>query len=284
MMGLAIGALLSLASCGNDDGAGDGLLVVAGFYPLAEAAERVGGDRVDVVNLTPAGSEPHDLEVTPDQVDRLEDADLVLYLGGGFQPAVEEIVDRRDGPSLDLLDAPGDDDVDPHGWLDPVLFAEAVDRIEAALAEASADDRATFAANADEYRSELTALDDEFAAGLADCERDDIVTSHEAFHYLAERYGLEQRAISGIDPESEPEPDRLGELADFVDANGVTTVFFESLVSADLADTLAREAGVETALLNPVEGLTDDEIGEGATYASVMRENLAALEEALGCR
>ncbi|MGH9245708.1 MAG: metal ABC transporter substrate-binding protein [Acidimicrobiales bacterium] len=326
----SLAMIAALAGCGDDSGEASegGLRVVASFYPLAEAAERVGGDLVAVTNLTPAGTEPHDLELTPDQVDELEDADVVLYVGQGFQPAVEEIVERRDGTSIDVLegmaleegapdehgheededqaDEEGEDHadeegeegedhadeeegehaesgLDPHFWLDPQRFVDAVGRIEEALADESPDDAADFAANANEYRAEIDTLDDEFADGLATCERHDVVTSHAAFHYLAERYGLTQRAISGVSPESEPDPDRLAELSDFIDANGVTTVFYETLVPADLAETLANEAGVTTAVLNPIEGLTDAQLDDGATYTSVMRENLGALKDALGC-
>ncbi len=278
--------LAALAACGDDGAVGDGdrLMVVASFYPLAEAAQWVGGDLVDVVNLTPAGSEPHDLELSPDQVDRILDADLVIYLGGGIQPAVEDAVDRADVAHLDLVDDVRLEAEDPHFWLDPTRMAEATVAIGAALARAGPDDAATFSANVAEYRGELDALDAEFARVLASCARREIVTSHAAFHYLAERYGLEQLAIAGVGPESEPDPERLADLADLIDEHGVTTVFYETLVAPDLADTLAREAGVTTAVLDPIEGLSEEALGDGASYVSVMEENLASLREALGCR
>jgi zinc transport system substrate-binding protein len=256
----------------------------------------VGGDLVDVANLTPAGSEPHDLELTSRQVDRLQDAALVLYLGQGFQPAVEEIAEDRDGPSVDLLaslplvreaeahDDDGEDGpLDPHFWLDPTLMSVAVDEIEQALAEVAPEHAATFAANADEYRARLADLDAEFQSALANCARRVFVTSHAAFSYLARRYDLEQRPIAGLSPESEPAPERLDELADLIAVEGVTTVFYEALVDPDVAETLAREAGVETAVLNPLEGLTDEDVEAGRDYIAVMRDNLAALAAALGC-
>ena len=281
-------ALAALGACGEGDpsaaDAGDRLRVVASFYPLAEAAQRVGGDLVDVVNLTPVGSEPHDLELSPGQLDEILDAELVVYLGGGFQPAVEEAVEQADVPILDLADAVALEGADPHFWLDPTRMADATTAVESGLAEVSPGDAAAFAANADEYRGELEALDSELAGGLAACDRSEIVTAHAAFHYLAERYGLDEIAIAGVTPESEPDPERLADLAEFVDDHGVTTVFYESLVEPDLAETLAREAGVDTAVLDPIEGLSDDAVADGASYVSVMRENLAALREALGCR
>jgi zinc transport system substrate-binding protein len=311
---VALLALGAIACGGDDDGpdasGGDRLQVVASFYPVAEAATRVGGDRVEVTNLTPPGVEPHDFELAPDDVDRLEDADVVLYLGEGFQPAVAEIAERQDGAvdlmtgidleagaseALEAEEAAGEEgeaeegegdehgDVDPHFWLDPTLLSAAVGEIEAALTDAAPDDAATFAANARAYEDELAGLDDEMAAGLADCERDEIVTSHAAFFYLARRYGLTQLPIAGLSPESEPDADRLAELADQIDDGGITTVFYETLVSPDVAETLADEADVETAVLNPIEGLTDDDVDAGADYTSIMRDNLAALRDALGC-
>ena len=277
-----------LAACGDETGGEETVTVVASFYPLAEAAEKVGGHDVEVTNLTPAGTEPHDLELTPDQVDAVEDADVVLYLGGGFQPAVEEVAGRRAEGAVDLLaeldltEGEGGD-VDPHFWLDPTLLAEAVDRIEAALAAAEPVARTEFEAHADDYRDDLDTLDEELSRGLATCERRDIVTSHAAFSYLARRYDLEQVAIAGLSPEAEPDPDRLSDLTDLIGERGVTTVFYEALVSPDVAETLAREAGVGTAVLDPIEGLSEDDADADADYATVMRRNLEALRAALGC-
>jgi zinc transport system substrate-binding protein len=268
--------------------------VVASFYPLFEAAQRVGGDRVQVRNLTPAGSEPHDLELSSDQVDRIEDAAVVLFLGQGFQPALEKAADRAKGMKVDILDelgsllpAPaGDDelDVDPHVWLDPRLFKAVVAKVADALAVADPANRATYETNAAAYGRELDELDAAFVQGLSSCDRRVVVTSHAAFGYLTARYGLVQEAIAGLEPESEPSPQRLADLAAKVRGDGTTTVFYETLVSPKVAQALAREAGVSTAVLDPIEGLSDDDAEAGKTYVSAMRENLAALRRALGCR
>ena len=294
---LPVVGVLFVAACGGDDETGAPRpQVVASFFPIADAAQAVGGDLVDVSSLTPAGTEPHDLELTTRQVDRLQDAALVLYLDQGFQPAVEEIAEDRDGPSVDLLaglplvaeageqDDDEDGALDPHFWLDPTLMSVAVDEIEQALVEVAPEHAATFAANADEYRARLAELDAEFQSALAKCERRVFVTSHAAFSYLARRYDLEQLPIAGLSPESEPSPQRLDELADLIVADGVTTVFYEALVDPDVAETLAREAGVKTAVLNPIEGLSDEDVEAGKDYVTVMRDNLAALTAALGCK
>jgi zinc transport system substrate-binding protein len=267
----------ALTACGADssssDDGSDRLDVVAAFYPLAWAVEQVAGDTVQLRNLTPPGTEPHDVELTARDVERIRSADIVFYLGGGFQPAVEDALEGADGEAIDLLVDPVGRD--PHVWLDPVRFAEIVERVAAAL------DRQDAAA---EPVAELRALDREFERGLARCQRREIVTAHEAFGYLARRYRLTQVAITGLSPEAEPTPQRLEEVIDRVRKTGATTVFFETLVSPRLAETVARETGAHTAVLNPIEGLTDEQVDAGEDYVSVMRENLAALRKALGCR
>jgi zinc transport system substrate-binding protein len=288
-------ALLA-ASCGSsNDDTGDAdqqdtLSVVASFYPLAEAAERVGGDLVSVTNLTPPGVEPHDLELTPGQVEAITTADVVVYLGGGFQPAVEEAVAEAEGIAVDALDAvdtvpaPPEEaeeglSVDPHVWLDPVRYAAIVDGVAAGLGEAAPDERDTFEANASAFGDELDALDAEFRAGLASCDRNEIVTNHAAFGYLAAAYGLDQVAISGLEPDAEPTPDRLAQLAELVERDGVTTIFTEELLPPDVAQTLADETGAQTSVLFTLEGAPED----GGDYLSLMRENLGKLTTALGC-
>jgi len=263
--------------------------VLASFFPLAEAAREIGGRPVSVGNLTPPGVEPHDLELTTDDRDAIEDADLVLVLGEGFQPAIERAADDRDGPTLELLGAIGirrsAAERDPHVWLDPVLMQRVVDAIERALIKADPVKREAFAARAAAYRSELASLDEAFRAGLADCDRRLLVTAHEAFGWLARRYSLREEGVAGIDPESEPDPARIAELADLVEARGVTTIFTEDLVSPKVAETLAREAGgLRTEVLSPLEGLTDEQRDRGDGYVAVMTENRTKLRAALGCR
>lgn len=265
---------LALGACGGGSTPDDGRVrIVAGFAPLAEIAERVGNDSVDVENLTPAGAEAHDLELTTDQVDAIEDADLVLFLGGGFQPAVEAAAARSDATALDLLE--GEEGDDPHIWLDPVAMARLATKVRASLPDDAVDAEA-----ADAYVAELEALHDEFTEGLADCDRRVIVTAHDAFGRLAERYDLEDVAITGISPEAEPDPRRVATLADLIQRTGATTVFTEVLVSPEIAETLAREAGAETAVLDPIESFA----AENDDYGTVMRRNLTVLREALGCR
>jgi zinc transport system substrate-binding protein len=280
LIGLAAGALALSAGCGGSSAAGGGSgreSVVASFYPLAFAAEQVGGSRVAVTNLTPPGAEPHDLEVSPSDVAEIREADLVLLLGKDFQPQLEEAAGKGANVLL-LLDTPRlalRPNGDPHVWLDPVRYTKIVARIGEALGDEAAAGR---------LAGRLRALDGELRRGLSHCERHDIVTSHEAFGYLADRYGLRQIAITGVSPEAEPEPGKLQEVVDLVRERGVTTIYFETLVSPEIAETVARETGATTAVLDPIEGLTEDEAARGEDYFSLMRRNLLALRQGLGCR
>ena len=253
--------------------------VVAAFYPLAFAAAAIGGSKVHVENLTPPGAEPHDVELSPRTVGRLQQADLVLYLSHRFQPAVEDAVEGARGTRLDALEGlhlhEGSEGTDPHVWLDPVLFARVARRIGAAVGRP---------ARAAAFGARLKRLDREYRAGLRDCARREFVTSHAAFGYLAARYHLRQIPITGIDPEAEPTPKRLRDLVELVRREGVTTVFFERLVSPRLAETVAREAGARAEVLDPIEGLTSSEARRGDDYFTLMQRNLSHLRAALGCR
>jgi zinc transport system substrate-binding protein len=266
------------AGCGGAAGSDDERTsVVASFYPLAFAATEIGGDSVRVRNLTPPGAEPHDLEATAGDVQELHEADLVVLLGDGFQPQLEDAA--GDGEHvLHVLDTPGLerlDDGDVHVWLDPLRYAVLVKRIAGELGRPD---------EAARLEGRLQSLDSAFAEGLADCARREIVTNHAAFGYLAARYRLEQVAITGTSPEGEPAPRDLERAVDAVRETGATTVFVEPLVSTRIVEAVAREAGVKTAVLNPIEGLTEGEQAQGADYFSLMRANLATLRKALSCR
>lgn len=273
---------LALTGCDGGHSSSEGRTVVAAFYPLAFAAQQVGDSGISVRNLTPPGVEPHDLELSGGDIRTISDADLVLYLGGGFQPALEDAIDSASANAVDLLDAVetragGEEEhgVDPHVWLDPVRYAAIVERIGEELGRRP---------EAERFAARLRALDRKFRRGLSRCERGEIVTSHAAFGYLAARYGLKQVAITGVSPEAEPTPRDLEAVVRQVRVIGATTVFFETLVSPRLAETVAREVGATTAVLHPLEGLTEAEVAAGEDYVSVMRENLAALRKALACQ
>jgi zinc transport system substrate-binding protein len=300
VLGLAAGACASETSA--DDSTS--LKVVAAFYPLEFIADRVGGDHVAVTNLAPPGAEPHDLELTPSQVADIGQADLVIFLSS-FQPAVDEAVSQNaaDGgfdvlevvPLLELAtpdeheEEEGEDGehadepaggTDPHVWLDPQRVATIAQELAAELGALDPDHAADYTANAEALGGDLAALDTEYEESLAGCERQEIVVSHAAFGYLTDRYDLEQIAITGLSPEDEPSPQQMEEVAEEAEEHGATTIFFEVLVSPDVAQQIADQVGAQTAVLDPIEGLAPDADDD---YLSLMRNNLDALRAALGC-
>ncbi|WP_067791849.1 metal ABC transporter substrate-binding protein [Actinomadura formosensis] len=298
LAGLAAG-LTACADADADVPAGK-TAVVASFYPMAWLAEKVGGDDVLVRTLTRPGTEPHDLELTARQVANIEDAGLAVYVGG-VQPAVDEAVrEHAKGRSLDAaalvrtLPPPGETDdeeahdgvhhreasYDPHLWLDPSRMAAVATALGERLAAADSGHAAGHRRRAAATAAELTALDRAFHDGLKTCARRDIVTAHAAFGYLADRYGLRQIPVAGVDPSGGPSPKRLAELTRLVSATGATTVFTETLTSPKVAEALAREAGVRTAVLDPVEGV---EAGSSDDYMTIMQRNLRTLRPALEC-
>jgi zinc transport system substrate-binding protein len=259
--------------------------VVAGLYPYAFAAQVVGGDLVSVTNLTQPGAEPHDLELSARQVMAIARADLTVYQPG-MQPAVDQAV--REAPArraLPVSTVVAERDLgagpDPHLWLDPTQLIPIAAAIADQLVQIDPAHRQTYQDHLAGLRADLTQLDQAYAAGLADCQRRDFVTTHDAFGYLAERYSLTQIALTALSPDAEPSPRRITEIHQIARATGLTTVFFETLVSPELAQAIAGDLGLRTDQLDPVEGITDQ--SRGADYLGVMAANLTALRQANGC-
>ncbi|MEV6967186.1 metal ABC transporter substrate-binding protein [Hamadaea sp. NPDC051192] len=291
------GVLLAggLAACGQDGASADGKLpVVAAFYPLQFVAQRIGGDAVQVTNLTAPGAEPHDLELSPKQLMQIAEAKVVLYLKG-FQPEVDKAIDAQaKDKAIDVLtlvptltaageeaaETPELQGKDPHVWLDPTRLSTIAATVAAKFTAADPAHQAQFADNAAKLAADLAELDMEFATGLKTCQRKEIFTSHAAFGYLADRYHLTQIALTGLDPEQEPTAQSLADIAAEAKKYGATTIFSETLVSPKISETIAKEVGAKTAVLDPLEGLPAGSTGD---YLSVMRQNLTALQSALGC-
>lgn len=286
------------ASDGGESPADRPLRVVAGFYPLAYAAEQVGGDAVEVINLTPPGGEAHDLELSPQQVAEIGEADLIVYIPG-FQPALDEAIEQvAPDRALNVTEAltllPAEDhadegeaghahddgalDGDPHVWLNPLNMATIGDEIATRLSELSP--AGPFATGAAALTSAMDALNSEWAQGTAQCRSRDLVVSHEAFGYLAAQYDFAQIGIAGLSPDAEPSPARLAEVADLVRDRGITTIYYETLVDPSVAETLAAETGASTAVLDPLEGLVP---GSTGNYVTVMQDNLEQVRAGQGC-
>ncbi|WP_345963458.1 zinc ABC transporter substrate-binding protein [Streptomyces sp. BRB040] len=308
---LGLGTLSACSSDSSAAGNTDKFDVVASFYPMEYLAEQIGGDHVNVTTLTEPGQEPHDLELSAKQTAQMGEADAVLYLKS-LQPAVDEAIAQSDvktkidAATLTKLEdhgnvehdhggeehadehaeeehsEGGEHSLDPHVWLDPVKYAEIAEGVAKSFEKADPDHADDYRKNAEALAKKLSGLDTAYKDGLKTTATKVFFTNHAAFGYLAERYGLTQEAINGLDPESEPSPARIKELQEEAKADGVTTVFYETLVSDKTAKTLAKDAGLKTDVLDPLEGITDK--SKGDDYVAVMESNLKALQAALGAK
>lgn len=300
-------SLSLLTGCGTqpaDTAAGDGRLrVLTSFYPMYDFACKIGGDCIDVTNMVPSGTEPHDWEPSTNDLKNLEKADVFIYNGADMEPWADDLlVSRSDtlrvveaSENVELRTTDGEHehahehedadhhhgDFDPHVWLDPENAKIEMEAIRDALCAADPENSTVFQSNYEKYAAELDALDAEFREKLAPLPNRTIVVAHEAFGYLCDAYGLTQVGIEGLSPDSEPDPGRMAEVIDFVREHSISTIFFEELVSPKVAEAIASETGAQAKMLSPLEGLSDEQAAAGADYFSVMHDNLAALTEAL---
>ena len=300
-------SLSLLTGCGTqpaDTAAGDGRLrVLTSFYPMYDFACKIGGDCIDVTNMVPSGTEPHDWEPSTNDLKNLEKADVFIYNGADMEPWADDLLVNRsdtlrvveasenvelrtpDGEHEHAHEHEGADhhhgDFDPHVWLDPENAKIEMEAIRDALCAADPENSTVFQSNYEKYAAELDALDTEFREKLAPLPNRTIVVAHEAFGYLCDAYGLTQVGIEGLSPDSEPDPGRMAEVIDFVREHSISTIFFEELVSPKVAEAIASETGAQAKMLSPLEGLSDEQAASGADYFSVMHDNLAALMEAL---
>nr|WP_302655302.1 metal ABC transporter substrate-binding protein [uncultured Agathobaculum sp.] len=300
-------SLSLLTGCGTqpaDTAADDGRLrVLTSFYPMYDFACKIGGDCIDVTNMVPSGTEPHDWEPSTNDLKNLEKADVFIYNGADMEPWADDLLVSRsdtlhvveasenvelrttDGEHEHAHEHEGADhhhgDFDPHVWLDPENAKIEMEAIRDALCAADPENSTVFQSNYEKYAAELDALDSEFREKLAPLPNRTIVVAHEAFGYLCDAYGLTQVGIEGLSPDSEPDPGRMAEVIDFVREHSISTIFFEELVSPKVAEAIASETGAQAKMLSPLEGLSDEQAAAGADYFSVMHDNLAALMEAL---
>ena len=294
---LTVAAALALAACAPAEDAPTGPTVLTSVYPLQYVVEQVAGGLATVGSLTPPGTDAHSVELSPRVTREISEADVVVTLSG-LQPAVDVAVAERaperllDAADVVTLHAAGEDGhdhgeeaddahgaLDPHFWLDPMNLAEVGDAVGALLAEVDPDHAADYVANAAALRADLTDLDAQFVAGLADCERDVVVVTHAAFGYLTEAYGLTQVGIAGIDPDTEPSPARLREIRDVVTEHGVTTLYSEMLAAPGAIEALAGDLGIDHGVLDPIE----TQAAATSDYRDTMLANLEALRAGLGC-
>lgn len=271
----------------------DKVTVTASFYPLYDFAKLVGGSHVTVTNVTPAGAEPHDYEPSPRTLTAAQQSAVFIYNGGTLEPWATKFlhdythVAVRASDHITLESGTSEDEEhtqDPHFWLDPFLAQQIVRNIRDGLVKADPSHATDYKHNAAVAIAKLQQLDRDFATGLKTCDQRTIITSHQAFGYLAKRYNIHVEAISGVSPDQEPSAASLASLTTLARQQNIHYIFFESLVSPRLADTIAREVGAQTLVFDPLEGLTNEEQSNGKNYFNIQRENLANLRTALTCR
>ena len=301
-------ATLSLTACSGSETAttSNSVVIAASFYPIEEIVTNLSGGTIGVVGLTPPGTGAHDLELTSEQLAELEESDVLFYLGDGFQPGIEKVITslpksvqvvdllekitvRDIVPQLAGLEGETDGESlesgkDPHVWLDPANMIVMANEIRDVLKDIQGVDRDSLDSLTSAYVAELTKLGSEFDNGLKECASNVIVTSHRAFEYIASRTNLKQVAIAGVNPDSEPSTKSMQAIAKFAKANQVSTIFFETLLPEDLAQTIANEIGAKTDLLDPIEGFSQEDLDAGTNYIVAQRANLERLRTGLKCK
>lgn len=299
--------VFSACTSGGETADNGKLKVYTSFYPIYDFTSKIGGDKIEVTNIVPTGTEPHDWEPTPKDMQAIANADMLVYNGLGMEHWVEKVTNAVGNDKLVLVESSNginlitehtddhkeeeehfgedghnhDHDTDPHVWTSIRNAITQMENIKNALCEADSENAAYYEENFNKYKLEFEALDKEFESFIASCEKKDIIVAHDAFSYLCKDYGLNQIAINGLSAEAEPEPSRMAEIVEFARENDIKVIFFEELVSPKVAQTIAKEIGAETMVLNPLEGLSDEEVVSGDDYLSVMRKNLEAIKKAL---
>jgi len=280
----------------KDDGK---LSIVTSFYPLYFFTLEIAGDKANVINIMPTGAEPHEYEPTARDIAQIEDSDILVLNGGGLESWGDNIKTNLADKSTEVITAGeglttktfiadegdniGQEVTDPHIWLSPTLAKQMVDKIELGIATKDPQNVSYYLENANTLKNKLDTLNEEYKEGLSNCKSNKIITSHMAFAYLADAYGLEQISIAGLSPDEEPSSKEMTKIVEWAKENNIKYVFSESLVSPKLSETIASEIGAETMVLNPVAGLTPDEIKAGKNYITEMETNLSNLQTALQC-
>ncbi|MGH7246160.1 MAG: metal ABC transporter substrate-binding protein [Candidatus Levyibacteriota bacterium] len=270
------------------------LQVAASFYPMYFFGSQIGGDKVSVFNITPASAEPHDYEPTTQDVARINNSKMLILNGGKLEAWGDKIKDQLKGTDVLIVTAgegladreineDGQNIQDPHVWQNPILAKKEAAVVEKGFEKIDPKDETYFQANLQKLNTELDTLNSEYKNGLVSCKLKDFVTSHAAFGYMAQQYGINQVAISGVSPDEEPSSQKLADIANLVKKESIKVVFFESLVSPKLSDTIATETGAKALVLDPLEGIPQKAADTGANYFSIMRQNLSNLQEALQC-
>ncbi len=291
---LLVGLLVFLNK--NSDYGTEKILIGTSFHPLAEFAEKIGGNRIEVFNLTPPGADPHEFEPAARDIARLHSAHAFFHMGAGIDPWADHlnlsnVISVRMTDLFNLMETDDEHEheghgheEDPHIWLDPVLAKSMVEIIRDTLIEVDEEGRKEYEKNADVTFLKLDELHKKYRRSLSACELDHLVISHASIGYLAHRYDFHMISVSGLSPEEEPSPKRMAEISDIIKKENIDHIFFETTMSPAIAETIARETGAELLIFNNLESLSEKDIAEGKDYFSVMESNLELIKTALKCR
>lgn len=273
------------------------LKVATSFYPLEFLAREIGKDLVTVTNITPAGSEPHEYEPTQKQIIDISQSDILLTNGAGLESwttklaqgnmSSKQILELSKSFELSQIEEEDKKVQDPHVWLSPKNYIKMAKLVSNEMQRnQNITNQTIIQNNAKLLVQKLEVLDQNYMAKLtkSNCKNTKFVTNHNAFNYLAKDYGLESLSISGLSPEAEPTTKELADLSQTIKANNIKYVLTESIASPKLAQTLAKEIGITTLEMNPLEGISQDEINSGKNYITVMESNLQNLALALECK
>ncbi len=294
LISLFIGGILVWQFLPKKQTASSGLQIATSFYPLYFFTSEIVGNGGEVINLTPAGTEPHDYDLTPQDLVKIYQSKLLIINSTVFEKWSTKIITSLKNKPVQILviadelktESPNNNTAptDPHFWLSPVLAEKEIDIILQKIITVDSDNKNDYLIRANMLKEKLQMLDKDYRSGLSKCTKKDIITSHAAFGYLAKEYGFNQLAIAGLSPDEEPTLQTLKTISDFAKKNNVQYIFFESLVSPKLSETIANEVGAKTLVLNPLEGLSMQDIAEGKNYFTEMRSNLNQLKIALQCQ
>jgi zinc transport system substrate-binding protein len=261
------------------------LTVCTSFYAICDFAGEVGGDRVNVINMVPTGTEPHDWEPSAHDMLTISGADVLFYNGLGMESWVDSVkasISKSDVEYVELSEGLSDEGLtDPHVWLDPERAAAMTNKIADTLAEKDSENADYYRQRAEDFIGRLTELDEAYSQALAPYEGKSIVVSHEAYSYLCNRYGINQIAVEGVIPESEPSPEQMKNIINYIKENNIKYIFFEELLSPKVVNAISEETGATLLELNPFEGLEQEDIEAGEDYISVMYDNLENIKTAL---
>ncbi|WP_058486309.1 metal ABC transporter substrate-binding protein [Defluviitalea phaphyphila] len=302
---------LNLFGCSSQeessDEKNDTISVYTSIYPLYDFAQKIGQDKVEVNLIVPPGAEPHDWEPSAKLIGKIENSDILIYNGAGMEFWIEKIIGSINNSNLTIVnssenvellklnkdnldheDTLEDEDehnhgeYDPHIWLDPLNAIIQSENIKNALIKVDSQNKDFYETNFNELKNKLLALDEKYRSTLSKLPKKEIVVSHAAFGYMANRYGLKQIYISGLSPQAEPTPSQMAEIANIIKEHDIKYIFFETLSNPKLAEVIAEETGAKPLVLNPLGSLTQEELDNNKDYFSIMEENLDSLQQALG--